>query len=129
VRASAEYSSVAEGHGDEVGAFAAAVGPQGGRDGERAADVGAVASGKRRVPPMPDGWYPHEPGDPFYELDWSSCMSIPPFWSAIGSWRGARGVCECPGCYPAGCAERASAGAEAPASLDECSSAQDREPT
>ena len=21
--------------------------------------------GKRRVPPMPDGWYPHEPGDPF----------------------------------------------------------------
>ena len=22
------------------------------------------------VPPMPDGWYPHEPGDPFYELDW-----------------------------------------------------------
>ena len=26
--------------------------------------------GKRRVPPMPEGWYPHEPGDPFYELDW-----------------------------------------------------------
>ena len=25
---------------------------------------------KQRVPPMPDGWYPHEPGDPFYELDW-----------------------------------------------------------
>jgi hypothetical protein len=21
-------------------------------------------------PPMPDGWYPHERGDPFYELDW-----------------------------------------------------------
>jgi hypothetical protein len=27
--------------------------------------------GRRQpVPPMPDGWYPHEPGDPFYELDW-----------------------------------------------------------
>ena len=25
---------------------------------------------KHRVPPMPEGWYPHEPGDPFYELDW-----------------------------------------------------------
>ena len=22
------------------------------------------------IPPMPVGWYPHEPGDPFYELDW-----------------------------------------------------------
>ena len=22
------------------------------------------------MPAMPDGWYPHEPGDPFYELDW-----------------------------------------------------------
>jgi hypothetical protein len=22
------------------------------------------------MPPMPDGWYPHNPGDPFYELDW-----------------------------------------------------------
>ena len=21
------------------------------------------------MPPMPEGWYPHEPGDPFYELD------------------------------------------------------------
>jgi hypothetical protein len=26
--------------------------------------------GERQVPPMPEGWYPHEPGDPFYELDW-----------------------------------------------------------
>ena len=26
--------------------------------------------GKRQVPPMPQGWYPHEPGDPFYALDW-----------------------------------------------------------
>ena len=25
---------------------------------------------RRPVPPKPDGWYPHEPGDPFYELDW-----------------------------------------------------------
>ena len=22
------------------------------------------------MPPMPEGWYPHEPGDAFYELDW-----------------------------------------------------------
>ena len=22
------------------------------------------------MPSMPEGWYPHEPGDPFYELDW-----------------------------------------------------------
>jgi hypothetical protein len=22
------------------------------------------------MPPMLDGWYPHEPGDPFYDLDW-----------------------------------------------------------
>jgi hypothetical protein len=25
---------------------------------------------KHPVPPRPEGWYPHEPGDPFYELDW-----------------------------------------------------------
>ena len=25
---------------------------------------------KQPMPPMPEGWYPHEPGDPFYELDW-----------------------------------------------------------
>ena len=25
---------------------------------------------KRQVPPMPDGWYPHDADDPFYELDW-----------------------------------------------------------
>jgi hypothetical protein len=25
--------------------------------------------GKRRVLPMTDGWYPHAPGDTFYELD------------------------------------------------------------
>ena len=25
---------------------------------------------KQPLPPMPEGWYPHEPGDPFYELDW-----------------------------------------------------------
>jgi hypothetical protein len=30
-----------------------------------------LARERRRqpMPPMPDGWYPHEPGDPFYELD------------------------------------------------------------
>jgi hypothetical protein len=25
---------------------------------------------KRQVPPMPEGWNPHEPDHPFYELDW-----------------------------------------------------------
>jgi hypothetical protein len=25
---------------------------------------------KLRVPPMPEGWYPHEPDHPFYDLDW-----------------------------------------------------------
>jgi hypothetical protein len=25
---------------------------------------------RQEVAPMPEGWYPHEPGDPFYELDW-----------------------------------------------------------
>jgi hypothetical protein len=24
---------------------------------------------RQEAPPMPEGWYPHEPGDPFYELD------------------------------------------------------------
>jgi hypothetical protein len=31
-----------------------------------------LARERRRqpMPPMPDGWYPHEPDHPFYELDW-----------------------------------------------------------
>jgi hypothetical protein len=31
-----------------------------------------LARERRRqpMPPMPEGSYPHEPGDPFYELDW-----------------------------------------------------------
>jgi hypothetical protein len=29
-----------------------------------------LSRGKRKVPPMPEGWYPHGPGDPLYELDW-----------------------------------------------------------
>jgi hypothetical protein len=31
-----------------------------------------LARERRRqpMPLMPEGWYPHEPGDPFYELDW-----------------------------------------------------------
>jgi hypothetical protein len=24
---------------------------------------------RQEVPPTPEGWYPHEPGDPFYRLD------------------------------------------------------------
>ena len=51
------------------------------------------------MPPMPEGWYPHEPGDPFYELDWVFLHEHPESWSGIGSRRGARGECECPGTY------------------------------
>ena len=31
-----------------------------------------LARERRRqpMPPMSEGWYPHQPGDPFYELDW-----------------------------------------------------------
>jgi hypothetical protein len=25
---------------------------------------------KDRMPPVPEGWYPHKPDHPFYELDW-----------------------------------------------------------
>jgi hypothetical protein len=47
---------------------------------------------KRRVPPMPEGWYPHEPGDPFYELDWEFLHDHPEIlqrhWEL--SWREGR---------------------------------------
>jgi hypothetical protein len=34
--------------------------------------------GRRQpLPPMPEGWYPHEPGDPFYELDWDHLHAHP----------------------------------------------------
>jgi hypothetical protein len=31
-----------------------------------------LARERRRqpIPPMPEGWYPHDPDHPFYELDW-----------------------------------------------------------
>jgi hypothetical protein len=43
-----------------------------GLDGETLVELRRLAREGRRqpVPPMPEGWYPHEPGDPFYELDW-----------------------------------------------------------
>jgi hypothetical protein len=48
--------------------------------------------GKRRLPPMPEGWYPHEPGDPFYELDWVFLHEHPEIlgrhWEA--AWREGR---------------------------------------
>jgi hypothetical protein len=56
--------------------------------------------GKRRVPPMPDGWYPQEPGDPFYELDWVFLHEHPELLRRHGSWRGARGGCEVPRLLP-----------------------------
>jgi hypothetical protein len=50
--------------------------PRSGR--EAAAKASAIRTlerlareGRRQpLPPMPGGWYPHQPGDPFYELDW-----------------------------------------------------------
>ena len=54
---------------------------------------------KRQVPPMPEGWYPHQPGDPFYELDWVFLHEHPEIlqrhWEL--AWR--EGRVECPGCY------------------------------
>ena len=50
---------------------------------------------ERRKQPMPEGWYPHEPGDPFYELDWMFLHEHPEILRRpIGSGRGARGGCE-----------------------------------
>ena len=44
------------------------------------------------VPPMPNGWHPHEPGDPFYELDWVFLHEHPHIlrrhWEA--AWREGR---------------------------------------
>jgi hypothetical protein len=53
-----------------------------------------LSRGRRRqeVPPMPEGWYPHEPGDPFYELDWVFLHEHPEIlrrhWEA--AWREGR---------------------------------------
>jgi hypothetical protein len=48
---------------------------------------------------MPEGWYPHEPGDPFYELDWVFLHEHPEIlrrhWEL--AWR--EGECEWAGCY------------------------------
>ena len=48
--------------------------PRSGREAQAKASalrtVERLARGGRQVPPMPERWYPHEPGDPFYELDW-----------------------------------------------------------
>ena len=60
--------------------------------------LGRLARERRKqpMPPMPEGWYPHEPGDPFYDLIGSSCTSTRTSWSGSGSGRGARGECESP---------------------------------
>jgi hypothetical protein len=79
--------------------------PRSGR--ESAAKASAIrtlerlARERRRqpMPPMPDGWYPHEPGDPFYELDWLFLHEHPEIlkrhWAL--AWREGR-ECECAGC-------------------------------
>jgi len=47
---------------------------------------------KHQVPPMPDGWYPHEPDHPYYELDWVFLHEHPAIlqrhWEA--AWREGR---------------------------------------
>ena len=47
---------------------------------------------RQQVPPIPEGWYPHEPGDPFYELDYMFLHEHPeilrPHWEA--AWREGR---------------------------------------
>jgi hypothetical protein len=47
---------------------------------------------KDRVPPMPEGWYPHEPDHPFYELDWEFLHEHPEIlrrhWET--AWRESR---------------------------------------
>jgi hypothetical protein len=47
---------------------------------------------RQEVPPMPEGWYPHEPSDPFYELDWVFLHEHPQIlrrhWEA--AWRDGR---------------------------------------
>ena len=49
---------------------------------------------RQEAPSMPEGWYPHEPGDPFYELDWVFLHEHPEIlrrhWEA--AWRDGR-VC------------------------------------
>jgi len=56
----------------QAGAFAATVGRQSVAKASAIRTLERLARERRRqpMPPMPDGWYPHEPGDPFYELDW-----------------------------------------------------------
>ena len=43
---------------------------------------------------MPDGWYPHERGDPFYELDWvrefhEALLDADTFEDLPGKWQAA----------------------------------------
>ena len=57
--------------------------------------------GKRQVPPMPEGWYPHEPGDPLYELDWVFLHQHPEILKRHWEMAWRRGECECPVATPA----------------------------
>jgi hypothetical protein len=51
---------------------------------------------RQPMPPMPEGWYPYKPGDPFYELDRVFLHERPAILQRHWRWRGARGECECP---------------------------------
>ena len=53
----------------------------------------AREAAQQPTPPMPDGWYPHAPGDPFNELDWEFLHEQPAHpESGIGrrAWREGR---------------------------------------
>ena len=53
---------------------------------------------ERRRQPMPEGWYPHEPGDPFYELDWVFLHEHPESADACGGlWPALAGRFRRPG--------------------------------
>ena len=49
--------------------FSLSVWPGGGGEGVRYQDVGAFGPPPQEVPPIPQAWYPHEPGDPLYDVD------------------------------------------------------------
>jgi hypothetical protein len=45
---------------------------------------------KHRVPPLPEGWYPHEPDHPFYDLDWVFLHEHPHILRRHWEWREGR---------------------------------------
>ncbi len=58
---------------------------------------------QQEVPPMPEGWYPHEPGDAFYQLDWVLLREHPQILQRHWELRGGRaGLMDSPGAGSSG---------------------------